>query len=273
MSAGLCLEVSRQVIMRLEGGHPTKLTTPQIGLLLDLYDASAEDRREALRLWAALREQEKNARLQGNSKGFWRAYADQVAPHFPHYLQLEADAVQVTTHQLALVPGLLQTPDYRRALVRSEEPDLVDTDTERRVDLNIRRQAKLEEPGFSMKALLSEAVLRHQPGGPATMAAQLRWLVEAGGRDDISIRVIPFGVGTHRGLTIQSFTLLSFPHLESGVGEPPLVYLEGAMGALYLNREDVVDEYRAAVSALEAVALSEDDTRDLMSHSAKEYAK
>lgn len=272
LSASLCLEVSRQVIMRLEGGQPTKLTTPQISLLLDLYGASPQVRQEALRLWGEVRDQEKIARQQGNSKGFWQPYADQVAPHFPQYLQLEADADRICTHQLVLVHGLLQTPDYRRALVKIEDPELSAVDVERRVELNSRRQVKLVEDGFTITAYLSEAVLRHQAGSPPVMAAQLRWLLELGERDNINIRVIPFGVGPHRGLTIQSFTLLRFPHLTDGSSEPPLIYLEGAMGALYLNRADVLEEYQAAISALQAVALSEGDTRNLVSHSAKEYS-
>lgn len=257
--------------MRLEGGSPTKLTTPQISLLLDLYGVGSDVRQEALRLWSELREQEKIARLQGNSKGYWQPYTDQVEPHFPQYLQLEADANRICTHQLVLVPGLLQTSDYRRALIKSEDPELSKVDTERRVELNTRRQTKLNEIGFSMSVFLSEAVLRYRTGGPVVMGAQLRWLAEIGGRDNISIRVIPFDVDTHRGLTIQTFTLLTFPSLEDGLGEPPMVYVEGAMGGLYLNRGDVLDEYRRAISALDAVALSEDDTRDLVSHSAKEY--
>lgn len=259
--------------MRLEAGQPTKLTTPQIELLLDLYRVSAEARETTLDLWREIRAQEKAVRSQGNSKGFWQPYADQVAPHFPNYLQLEADASELCTLQLVLVPGLLQTPDYRRALVGIEDPVLSRVDTERRVELNTRRQSKVDEPGFVLNAFLSEAVLRHHPGGRAVMRDQLQWLVQLGERDNISVRVIPFEVGSHRGLTIQSFTLLTFPQLEDAPSEPPVVYIEGAMGALFLNRSDAIAEYEEAIAALRAVALSENDTRELMSHSAKEFAE
>ncbi|MBF6182133.1 DUF5753 domain-containing protein [Nocardia otitidiscaviarum] len=259
--------------MRLEKGEATKLTTPQIENLLDLYAPPSGDRTRALRLWAEIREHEKLARLQGNSKGFWQPYADQVAPHFPHYLQLEADADHVTTHQLALVPGLLQTSDYRRALARIEEPDLPGADTERRVELATRRQAKLNEPGFTLEVFLSEAVLWNQPGGKPVMREQLEWLLMAGQRDNISIRGIPFGTGSHKGLTIQSFTLLAFPNAPDGPVEPPVVYLEGALGALYHTRADVIDLYRTAIADLDAVALDENGTRDMVSRVAKEFAE
>ncbi|MRH92827.1 XRE family transcriptional regulator [Nocardia sp. SYP-A9097] len=270
LAAGLYLEVSRQTLMRLEEGMPTKLTTPQLRILLDFYGADAGSEGEVLTLWSEVREQDKTAKAQGNSKGYWQAYADQVYPHYPRYLRLEGAADRVVTHQLVLVPGLLQTADYRRAIAMSEEPDLSIVNMERRVELAARRQVRLEDNNFRLDAVLSEAVLRHQPGGPSVMAAQLRWLAEAGERENIGIRVVSFGSGAHRGLTIQSFTMLQFPRGTSGLVVPSVIYLEGAIGSLYHERKDVVDQYREAISALEAVALSERDTRDMVLRVAKE---
>ncbi|NNH75275.1 helix-turn-helix domain-containing protein [Nocardia uniformis] len=271
LSAGLHIETSKQTLLRLEDGIPTKIATAQIGQLLDLYKVAPDVRSEALRLWGEVREQAKQDKLQGNSKGFWQPYADQFASHFPHYLRLEAAANCLTAHQLVLVPGLLQTADYRRALARLEVPGLSAVNVERRIELAERRQVRLTDSGFRTDVLLSEAVLRHRPGTPAVMAAQLRWLAEVGNRDNISVRVIPFETGPHRGLAIQSFHMLEFPRLNGGLVEPTVVYLEGAVGALYHEQADVVARYQEAISALRAVALSEDDTRDLVSRVAKEY--
>lgn len=272
LAAGLHLEVSRQTIMRLEEGLPTKLTTPQLKSLLDFYAADAGVREDALALWGEVREQDKAAKAQGNSKGFWQAYADQLVPNFPRYLRLEGAADRMTSHQLVLVHGLLQTADYRRAIVKIDDPGLSAVNMERRIELAERRQIRLDDSNFRMNFLFSEAVLRHQPGGPKVMVAQLRWLAQVSERDNVSVKVIPFGVGAHRGLTIQSFTLLQFPYGSSGLAVPPVIYLEGAIGALYHEREDVISQYREAISTLEAVALSERDTRDLVIGVAKEYA-
>lgn len=258
-------------IMRLEDGLLTKITTPQLQHLLDFYEADSTDREEALTLWREVREQTKADKLHGNSSAFWQAYADQYLSQFPHYLRLEATADQITTHQLVLVPGLLQTPEYRRAIARSEDPDLSAVDMERRIELAARRQNRLDDDNFALNVVISEAVLRHRPGGPAVMSEQLRRLVEVGERDKVSIRVVPFDVGSHRGLTIQSFTLLEFPRLASRLTEPPVVYLEGAVGLLYHEGDEVIEQYRHAMSALRAVALSESDTRDMVSRIAKEY--
>ncbi|WP_228566556.1 helix-turn-helix transcriptional regulator [Nocardia sp. SYP-A9097] len=266
LAAGLHLDVSHQKIMRLESGQTVRISTPQIQALLDFYAVPPGEQERALKSWASAKAETKDG------KGFWQAYADQYEPHMPHYLSLEANAGRVTTHQLVLVPGLLQTSDYKRAIVRIDDPELSIVDTERRVELTTRRQARLDDDSFRIDAYISEAVLRNQPGSPDVMSQQLYWLAEVGARPGINIRVIPFGVGPHRGLTILSFTLLEFPRLDSGLIEPPVVYLEGAFGALYHEQSDVLDLYRQAIDALGAVALTEDDTRDVLLRVAKEYS-
>ncbi|QLY28162.1 helix-turn-helix domain-containing protein [Nocardia huaxiensis] len=273
LSAGLCIEVSRMTIRRLEDGELTKITTPQLEKLLEFYGAEPESRREALELWGEVRDQAKVARLHGNSKGYWHGYADQYASHLPHLLRLEASADHITTHQLVLVPGLLQTAGYRRAIARIDDPEMTVVNQERRIELSERRQTKLNEEGFVFEALLSEAVLRHLPGGETVMAEQLRWLCAVGERDNISIRLIPFAVGSHRGLTILSFTLLSFPRRAKGPIEPPVVYLERPLGGGdYNDRHEVVEKYQKAISSLREVALDEADTRNMLARLAKECA-
>lgn len=272
LTAGLEIEVSPQVLIRLESGQSTKVTTLQLERLLDVYGTPEDRRQEALKLWKGIREQAKTARLQGNAKGFWQPYADQYFAHFPHFLRLEEAANRATAHQLVLVPGLLQTADYRRSLARLEDPGVSAVNVERRIELAERRQIKLTESGFTMGVFLSEAVLRHQLAPSAIMSAQMRWLAEIGHRDNISVRVIPFATNPHPGLAIQSFHMLEFPRLDNGLVEPTVVYLEGAVGALYHEQADVVAQYQTAISALRTVALSEDDTRDMVSRVAKEYA-
>ncbi|MFE3258379.1 helix-turn-helix domain-containing protein [Nocardia sp. NPDC059229] len=271
LTASLQIDTSKQTLVRLEDGLPTKVTTPQLKSLLDLYEVSPDVRQEAIEMWNEVRQQDKAAKLQGSYKGWWQAYADQYAPHFDHYLRLEATSNHWVSHQLVLVPGLLQTSEYRRAIIRATHPDLSEIDVERRLELAARRQERIAEPDYHMDALLSEAVLRHRPGGPAVMAAQLRYLCEAGTRDNVSIRVVPFNENTHEGLVILSFTMLEFPPLSCHLMEPPCVYIDGAEGALYLESDRVIDRFKKAISSIRRVALSENDTRDLMSDIAKEY--
>ncbi|GAB2562688.1 helix-turn-helix transcriptional regulator [Nocardia heshunensis] len=271
LAAGLEIDKSRQTVVRMENGYPTNASTNDIERLLGFYGASPDDRQEALRLWQDMRSEEKIAQQQGDSRGYWQPYADQVFAHMPRYLRLEAAADRVTTYQSVLVHGLLQTPDYRRTLARIDEPDVSTTDTERRVELAVRRQERLCDPNFRLELLMSESVLRHQPGGPTIMAAQLRWLAEVSQRDNVSVRVIPFDVGSHRGLTVQPFTLIHFPPLGRDVADAPVVYLESGSAGVYHSKPDVVREYQAAISHIGAVALDESDTVDVILKFAKEY--
>lgn len=273
LAAGLEIEVSRQTLLRMEDGLSTKIATSQLRDLLAFYGATKEIQTQALSLWDEVREQAKAAQLQGNSKGFWRPYADQYEAHFPHYLRLETSARRITTHQMILVPGLLQTPDYRKGVIRIDGPTLSAVDLERRLELTAQRQVRIDEEGFELKALLSEAVLNHRPASRSAMSAQLSWLAEVGQRPNVSIRVIRFDSGAHLGLTAQSFTMLEFPKLTNGFVDPSVVYVEGAQGVgVYHEREDVVGKYETTISGLSEVALSEQETRDLVMQYAKECA-
>ncbi|MFB8006824.1 DUF5753 domain-containing protein [Nocardia sp. NPDC056000] len=272
-TAALHIEVTRQVLDRLERGSPVKLGTMHINGLLDHYEATPEERSAALSLWTEIKEQDKAAKAQGNSKGFWKAYSDQVGPNFERFLRLEKVAIGITAHQPVIVPGLLQTPDYRRAILRiNETKKLSAVDLERRVELNEKRQARLGDPDFRLETYLSEAVLRNRAGAPPVMAGQLHWLAEVGARDNVRIRVIPFTAEPHAGMTMQTFTLLELPTGTSGSALPPVVYAEGAIGSVFHEHDEEVYPYRQAIDGLRAVALSEEDTRDFLSQVAKEYA-
>lgn len=272
--AAVCIETSPQSVSRMEDGQPIKITTPQIKHLLDFYGMSEPntERDEVLSLWEEVRRHDQIAKAQGTPKGWWRSYTDQLDGHFDHYLSLEAAANRLTSHQLSLIPGLLQTSDYRRAMTQAAELELTAVNMERRLEFAARRQARLDEEDFWFDALVSEAVLLHHPGGPAVMADQLRHLADASERPNVSIRVVPFAVGSNSGLVLQSFTLLEFPPLAGRLIEPPVVYVEGYEGALYLDQVEVIARHRRAITNLERVALTEDASRDLVWAIAKEYA-
>ncbi|WP_063712714.1 helix-turn-helix domain-containing protein [Nocardia concava] len=267
-------EMSPQSISRMEDGQRVKISTAQIRDLLEFYGVAnpSSERDELLGLWEEVKQQDLVSKALGNTKGWWRSYSDQFKPHFDHYLNLETAANHLTTHQLVMVHGLLQTSEYRRSLTEATHPDLSAVDMERRLELAARRQERLADKEFRFDALLSEAALRHGLGGPATMRDQLLHLADIGHRENVSIRVVPFAAGTHAGFAVQSFTLLEFPPFANHLIEPPVVYVEGSVGALYLDQTDVIDRFRRAITDLRRVALSEDDTRDLLSATAKEYA-
>ncbi|QVI20411.1 helix-turn-helix domain-containing protein [Nocardia tengchongensis] len=269
------VDMSPQCISRMEDGQRVKISTAQIRELLEFYGIAnpSQERDDLLGLWDEVKQQDQVSRAMGTSKGWWRSYSDQFTPHFDHYLNLEAASNHLTTHQLVMVHGLLQTPEYRRSLIKATHPDLSNVDVERRLELAARRQERLDDKNFRLDAILSEATLKHRPGGLTVMVDQLQHLADMGSRDNVSVRVVPFAVGTHAGLALQSFGLLEFPPFANHLKEPPVVYVEGSVGALYLDQEQVITRFQRAITDLQRVALSEDDTRELLSATAKEYAK
>ncbi|MGA4786835.1 helix-turn-helix domain-containing protein [Nocardia sp. AB354] len=269
LAAGLAIEVSKQGIGRLEEGQVVRISTAQFRDLLDFYAADAETKDEVLGLL-----QEVKAAKGNTGSSWWRAYADVVNPHFDHFMSLEQACSRLTAFTLALLPGLLQTAAYRRSVVAVNDPDMSEIDVERRLELTARRQHRLtDDPNFSLEVLLSEAALRHQVGGRATMCGQLHHLSELGRLPNVTLRAIPFDAGMHPGVVVQSFTLFEFPCLVNGrVPEPPVVFVEGFTGALFLEDNTVIRRYAEASSDLRKVALSEDDTRLLARRIAEEYA-
>lgn len=119
---------------------------------------------------------------------------------------------------------------------------------------------------------MSEAVLREEVGGPAVLAEQLHRLAEVGALPNVSIRVVPFNARNHLGVLVGSCFLMEFPPLpQSKLVEPPIVYVEGYAGDLYLEREEEVGHYRTALAEIGRVALDESESRRKILAIAKEY--
>lgn len=267
LSAGLEIEVSPQTIGRMEDGRIVKISTAQFKQLLDFYRADDAARNEALGLVV-----EAKAAKGDPRGGWWRAYRDVTAKHFDHYMSLEQSCTRLTSFQMTLPPGLLQAPSFRRSMITTAEPERSAVDVEREVEFAARRQSRVVAGDFEIVVVLSESVLRHRVGGHAVMADQLHYMVNMSRRPNISLRIVPHGAVGYLGLIVQSFTLFEFsPLRHSGLEEPPVVFVECYEGALFLEESGVIDRHRKALADTERVALSEDDSRDLVLDFAKEY--
>ena len=100
---------------------------------------------------------------------------------YDFFIGLESEAVSIRWFELAMIPGLLQTEDYARALMRGDSPELRDEEVDRRVEVRMTRQQVLEgRDRPQLWAILDEAVIRRVVGGPTIMRAQLEWLITAG---------------------------------------------------------------------------------------------
>jgi hypothetical protein len=181
-------------------------------------------------------------------RGWWTAYADVFTGS---YISMEAEASSIRVHAHVLMPGIFQTPGYAREVITATEPGISPEDAERRLAARLARQDALfsrDDPP-SVHAIMDEAILRRQVGGPAVTAAQLNALAEAAARPQVTLQVLPFTAGANAGMD-GKFTLLSFPD------DPPVAYVEGLMGDIYLEAAAETGRFHAAWTRLASQALS-----------------
>lgn len=253
------LECSVSKVSRLETGKGIPKSR-DVRDLLDRYQVPAGPQRDRMMRWVS----------QGQGQGWWSDYSDVllgqgedplVDDHWERYVGLEADAGVVASFEPIVVHGLLQTVEYAHAvlttLVRQAGPGAV----ERLVEVRMRRQRRLyaQTDPLALRVVLDEAVLRRPVGGDAVMAGQLRRLLEDGRRDNIDIRVLPFDVGEHPAVA-GSFVLLNFPDTP----HHDLVYAEGHLGCLYLEKDADVVTYTHLFGSLWDIALDGDETAALI---------
>ena len=213
--------------------------------LLDLYGVSDQRQREALITLA------RSAR----QKGWWTKYQDVF---LGSYVELEAEASAIRVFEPVLVPGLLQTEAYTRALIRAS---LVVRDIEQRVVARMQRQALLEGDGApGLWAVIDEAALTRPVGGAATMREQLDWLIRARDQQNVTIQVIRTAQGAHPGMD-GSFVILDFANPDFFA---PVVFLEHATDGLYLEEPEEIARYTLMFDHLRAIALGPDESVTLM---------
>ncbi|RDI54247.1 helix-turn-helix domain-containing protein [Nocardia mexicana] len=262
--AAALVELSQGALQRIEAAGTKKVRVEDVKALCELYEVSPEDTARAVEL----------ARQTSDSSwytAFSGLYGDAT---FNMYVELAAQARQLLSYQ-EIVLGLLQTPDYARALISDFYRDDSPEDIERRVALRMRRQrivTRKADP-VRLELLLHESALHRVVGDTRVMAKQLRYLAEIGKRPNISIRIHPFSAGCSQGLLHGPFVILDFGVDAKGrVVEPPLVYFEGVgKPDLYLEAAADVRRYHELASVIRSTALDETESRDLLRRAAREY--
>lgn len=195
---------------------------------------------------------------QAREPGWWTQYDDlRLDP----YIGLEQEAVAITSFSMYYVPPLLQTSDYARAIIKSIARKIDPKILDQRVEARLRRQRLLEgETLPRYRALLDEAVLHRQIGGPAVMRAQLDKILKCAADEIANVQVVPFDVGAHAAAD-SNFDLLEFGE-DSLQG--PVVYVEGLLSQLYQERPAEIARYREAIEYLRDSALNARDSLALI---------
>lgn len=230
-------------ISRLETGQRSA-TLRDVRDLCVLYGITEQAERD--RLMTLAREARQTA--------WWQSY-DLRYSTFAGY---EAEAITISDFQSSVVPGLLQTADYARAGHLGAFPRLSAEEIDRQIEAKLTRQRILSRPDPpQFRAVLDEAVLHRQTGGAKVMRAQLDKLIESTRRPNVSVQVIPFTVGAHPGVE-SNFNILELPATTG------IVFVEGLVGSVYLERPEDLDRYRKVFEHLQGIALSPKDTVDLI---------
>lgn len=148
----------------------------------------------------------------GRLKGWWDSFADSLPGPLENLVGLEAEADTMLSFEIGMVPGLLQTEDYARAMAKAGPAELASAEVEARVEVWMKRQEALrQDPPLRLVSVMDEAALHLQVGGPAGMRAQLKHLfdvIEEYPR--VTVQVIPFDRGAHPSMT-NEFAIYQFP--------------------------------------------------------------
>ncbi|MEW2495312.1 helix-turn-helix transcriptional regulator [Streptomyces nodosus] len=237
-------------VSRIETGA-SGVKPADVGLLLDAYEIQDSELRDLLLVLAGSED-------GGGRQNWWHAYRGVLPPAYRDFISLESQASGIRTVETSVVPGLLQTPAYARAVTRAAVGTLEDAALDTLVEVRLARQDVLRaDPPLRLNAVLDEAVLRREVGGPEVMAHQLRRILEAARLPQVRLQVLPFSAGAHIGIT-GPFVIFSFPSRS----DLDVVVLDHLTSSLYLERKEDLWAYIEAFSALQVHALSPEDSFD-----------
>lgn len=227
---------SKATLSRVERGETT-ISPGDARLLMSHYGVAA-DMIESLADLAYAAKQ----------PGWWQRYKSALPDWFSLFVGIETAAHRIRTYEPEWIPGILQTPEYSRAIiekgvqVRDSEELILES-----VNFRQRRQEKLtgENPA-DFQAVINEAALHRQVGGAEGHRAQLDYLLTLSQRENFDIRVLPFSSGAHAA-SYGSFVLLDY----SVVGRDyALAYIEYSGGAIYLEAEEEISMHRQMFDSL-----------------------
>jgi transcriptional regulator with XRE-family HTH domain len=238
------LQVSSSKVSRLETGE-RGVRDRDIRSLCDLYGVDAEQQQRLMELARA-----------GRQRARWQPRG---LP-YSTYVELEAAAATISDYGLGIIPGLLQTPDYARAVVRAAVPRWVPEVVKQRVEGRVARQELLfsEDPPH-FEAVVDESVLHRVVGGPAIMHAQLERLLLLADLPRVTLRVIPYTAGALPAGN-NKFIILSFA--QPTVSD--IVLIEGLSRDEYLKDPHEVEVYNTTFRTLRQLAASPDATREMI---------
>jgi len=252
--ASKALRCSPSRIQRIESGH-IKARPGDVAELLLAYGV-ALDSDQARELQSLAREL--------GAPGWW-ARLGTLSQRYLTLIGFESEATEIRWFEPTLVPGLLQTQAYARGVIavgRETEHEVI----EQRVKARLERQTVLtRKPPLRLWAILSEAVLSTEVGGPDVQREQLQYLVKMSRLPNVTIQVLPFTAGAHFAAH-GGFEILSFAQ-----GDPDLGYAETLTGELFLESEPEISKLTMVFDHLKMLSLSPADSAKLIAERGKAH--
>ena len=253
--AARVLECDRSKISRIETGQ-RGIRPKELRELLAEYGVPEGDQAALMAIAS-----------RGAQRDWWHPYAGSFSEAYLDYVIMESVASEIMAYEAQLVPGLLQTGDYARAIAAAEPGYTAGGQREDAIAaMEVRRQGVLTgkpsgSSGQRLWVILGEAALRQEVGGPGVLAGQLRHLVQLSeDLPDLTLQVLPFSAGAHAAAGSASLAILRFSDAPSlGV-----VYVEALSGGVYLENQADVARYIRAFALLRAAALSAADSVRLL---------
>jgi transcriptional regulator with XRE-family HTH domain len=197
---------------------------------------------------------------ESKQRAWWQNY-DELPSATSTYIGLEQAATEISWYETIRIPGLLQTPDYTRALLRSLIPSMGAEAIDHYVELRGERQSHLiTKPQLRLWAILDQATVTRQVGGPKVLYDQVQRLIEVAQQlPNVTLQLVPFSAGGHAGMD-GSFSILTFP--PGSLGD--VIYIENRTGHLFLSRESDLKVFREVLNYLRATAANPDESLDLL---------
>ncbi|MDG9702835.1 helix-turn-helix transcriptional regulator [Streptomyces sp. DH37] len=253
--AAKVLHVASATIRRMETAE-VALKIPYVRLLLEAYGITG---REA-ETFVALAE-------EANRPGWWQRFRDVLPDWFSVHVSLESSAKVIRVYEPHVVPGLLQTEEYARHILRKGAVGrALRGEVERHVALRMERQNLLTRPDAPrLRVLVEETALRRPVGPPEVMRAQVDRLLEEAERPNVTLQITEFSSGFHPG-TYGPFVLFRF-----GLPElPDVVYVEYLTGAVYLDERTEVASHLELLDRMSAQAATARRTKEILRDFRKE---
>ncbi|MFI9010445.1 helix-turn-helix domain-containing protein [Actinosynnema sp. NPDC053489] len=252
-TAGFSIEAVAEAV-GMSGSKISRIETSELGVYLDdlekLLDCYRVGRGQRVELLDLARHAGQRGLLRMNNQklpGDWQTWAD-----------FEDEAGSLLNYEPLVVPGLLQTPEYARALIRATGHALTDPQVDSLVASRMSRQGLLSRSvPLKLSVIIEQSVFERPFHDPGAQRRQIRHLIDAGERPNVTVRVIPTDAELHAGLS-GPFVILEYDD------DPSLVLLENKVSSLFIDEDEQIEVFEATWAALRRLAYTEEETLDYL---------